>query len=287
MKHNPHIDWSSCRIASWSLFSLPLTSALPSASTESAPVENTTPDLSSVSQEYYDLQEFFSKQKALSLPPNWPYEFAIDLLSEAPLPTSQLYNLSKHDWEAMGKYIKESFAVGFIHPSSSLLGEGCFFFFWKEGQEPSSMYWLPGPNKIRIKNKCPLPLINCFWATARRYNIHQTRPLQRLCFWSASEKVMNGGHFEYLLMPFGLITAPAVFQALVNYFSNIFVFVNLDDALIFSKLLAEHQVHVHSVLQYLLENGLYVKAEKCEFHSSICLFPRIYFDRRAGEDGPS
>lgn len=93
---------------------------------------------------------------------------------------------------------------------------------------------------------------------------------------------MNGGHFEYLLMPFGLITAPAVFQTQVNYFLNIFVFVNLDDALICSKLLAEHQVHVHSVLQCLLKNRLYVKAEKCEFHSSICLFLRIYFDWRAG-----
>lgn len=84
---------------------------------------------------------------------------------------------------------------------------------------------------------------------------------------------MNGGHFEYLLMPFGLITAPAAFQTLVNYFLNIFVFVNLDDALIFSTLLAEHQVHVQSVLQFLLENGSYVKVEKCELHSSICLFP--------------
>lgn len=63
-------------------------------------------------------------------------------------------------------------------------------------------------------------------------------------------------------MPFGLTNAPAVFQALVNDvrrdFLNIFVY--LDNILIFSKFLQEHQVHIRAVLQHLLENRLYVKA---------------------------
>lgn len=42
----------------------------------------------------------------------------------------------------------------------------------------------------------------------------------------------------------------------------------LDDILIFSRTLEEHHVHVRSVLQRLLDNRLYVKAEKCEFHAS-------------------
>jgi hypothetical protein len=45
------------------------------------------------------------------------------------------------------------------------------------------------------------------------------------------------GHFEYRVLPFGLANAPAVFQALVNDvlrdMLNIFVFVYLDDILIF------------------------------------------------------
>lgn len=93
-------------------------------------------------------------------------------------------------------------------------------------------------------------------------------------------------------MPFCLTTAPALFQVLVNDvlrdFLNIFVFVYLDNILIFSKSLEEHLVHVRSVLQWLLENRLYVKAEKCEFHATArCLFPRSHFGWRAGEDGPS
>lgn len=40
-----------------------------------------------------------------------------------------------------------------------------------------------------------------------------------------------------------------------------------------SMSLEEYQIHVHSVLQRLLENCLYVVAEKCEFHSSLISFP--------------
>ncbi len=55
-------------------------------------------------------------------------------------------------------------------------------------------------------------------------------------------------HYKYLVMPFGLTKAPAVFQALVNdvlwYMLNRFVFVFLDHILIFSKSRKEHVYHV-------------------------------------------
>ena len=85
---------------------------------------------------------------------------------------------------------------------------------------------------------------------------------------------MAMGHWEYLVMPFGLTNAPAVFQALINNvlkdMINQFVFVYLDDILIFSK--EEHQHYVRKVLQCLLENRLYVKAENCEFFCSSTAF---------------
>lgn len=56
------------------------------------------------------------------------------------------------------------------------------------------------------------------------------------------------GHFEYLVMPFGLKNAPAVFRALVNDVLgdclNRFVFVYLDDILIYSLSIEEHVQHV-------------------------------------------
>ena len=59
------------------------------------------------------------------------------------------------------------------------------------------------------------------------------------------------GHFEYLVMPFGLTSAPTVFQNLVNNvlcdFLNCSVFVYLDDILIFSCNQEEHVQHVRQV----------------------------------------
>ena len=58
-------------------------------------------------------------------------------------------------------------------------------------------------------------------------------------------------------MPFDITNAPAVLQALVSDvlcdMLNWFIFVYLDDILVFSN----------SVLQRLLENQPFVKAEKC------------------------
>ncbi|KAF7640827.1 hypothetical protein LDENG_00011580, partial [Lucifuga dentata] len=51
-----------------------------------------------------------------------------------------------------------------------------------------------------------------------------------------------------------------------------FVFIYLDDILIFSRSRDEHVHHVQSVLQHLLENSLFCKAEKCEFHVSSVSF---------------
>lgn len=49
---------------------------------------------------------------------------------------------------------------------------------------------------------------------------------------------------------------------------NQFVFVYLDDILVFSQLLPQHIQRVRQVLERLLENQLYVKAEKWEFHQN-------------------
>ncbi len=77
-------------------------------------------------------------------------------------------------------------------------------------------------------------------------------------------------------MRFGLTNAPAVFQALVNDvlrdFLNHFVFVYLGGILIFSKNMSDHVSHVRQVLQWLLENKLFTKAEKCEFHAKTVSF---------------
>ncbi len=77
-------------------------------------------------------------------------------------------------------------------------------------------------------------------------------------------------------MPFGLSNSPAVFQTLVNDVLrdvvNRFVFVYLDDILIFSQNERDHIQHVRLVLQRLLENRFFSKLEKCEFHAQSVPF---------------
>src|SRR5437762_9975206 len=71
-------------------------------------------------------------------------------------------------------------------------------------------------------------------------------------------------------MPFGLCNAPGSFQDYVNdvirEYLDKFAVAYLDDILIYSNTLEEHILHVRQVLKKLLEHGLFVKLEKCEFH---------------------
>jgi hypothetical protein len=70
-------------------------------------------------------------------------------------------------------------------------------------------------------------------------------------------------------MPFGLANAPVAFMDLMNQafqeFLDQFVVVFIDDILIYSKSLEEHEDHLRIVLQKLREERLYAKFFKCEF----------------------
>jgi hypothetical protein len=64
--------------------------------------------------------------------------------------------------------------------------------------------------------------------------------------WKTAFNTVSG-HYEYLVMPFGLNNAPAMFLALVNdvvcNMLNRFVFLYLDDSLVFSRSTQEHVLH--------------------------------------------
>jgi hypothetical protein len=77
------------------------------------------------------------------------------------------------------------------------------------------------------------------------------------------------GHYEFLVMPFGLSNAPATFQSLMNqvFVAQLrkYVLVFFDDILIYSPSLAEHTHHLTKVLQILRDNSLTAKMTKCTF----------------------
>ena len=75
-------------------------------------------------------------------------------------------------------------------------------------------------------------------------------------------------------MPEGLTNAPAAFQQFMNdIFTDMIdvnVIVYLDDILVYSDNLTEHKQHVLEVLWRLRANGLFARADKCEFHVTSC-----------------
>jgi len=135
-----------------------------------------------------------------------------------------------------------------------------------------------GLNRITVKNRYPLPLIsemldrlsNCklFTKLDLRDAYHRLR-IKEGDEWKTAFKTRYG-HYEYLVMPFGLANAPASFQAYINRALGNLVdticVVYLDDILIYSRNENQHVGHVKEILRRLREWGLYAKPSKCKFH---------------------
>jgi hypothetical protein len=132
-------------------------------------------------------------------------------------------------------------------------------------------------NKMTIKNKYPLPRIDDLFDQLRgatifskidlRSGYHQVQikdeDIHKTTFRT------RYGHYEFVVVPFGLTNAPTTFMFLMNNvlnkFLDKFVLVFIDDILIYSKRREEHEEHLKSVLQVLREHKLYAKFSKCDF----------------------
>jgi Reverse transcriptase (RNA-dependent DNA polymerase) len=76
-------------------------------------------------------------------------------------------------------------------------------------------------------------------------------------------------YFEYTVMPFGLINAPATFQSYINEalrgYLDIFCIAYLDDIMVYSERVEDYEEHVRKVLERLRQYSLYAKLSKCLF----------------------
>ncbi|KAI3715043.1 hypothetical protein L6452_22009 [Arctium lappa] len=132
-------------------------------------------------------------------------------------------------------------------------------------------------NKVTVKNKYPLPRIDdlfdqlqgtgCFSKIDLRSGYHQVKvkedDIPKTVFQT------HYGHYEFLVMSFGLTNAPAMFMDLMNRVCRPFldksVIVFIDDILIYSKDESDHARHLRNVLEVLRKEKLYAKFSKCEF----------------------
>ena len=91
--------------------------------------------------------------------------------------------------------------------------------------------------------------------------------------WKATFQT-NCGLFEPLVMFFGLTNSPATFQTMMDdifedLISEGVVVVYLDDILIFTETLEEHQKVTRRVLELLEKHKLYLRPDKCEFEKTM------------------
>jgi hypothetical protein len=132
-------------------------------------------------------------------------------------------------------------------------------------------------NEVTIKNKYPLPWIedlfdqmkgaSVFLKIDLRSGYHQLKiqesDIPKTAFHT------RYGLYEYTVMSFGLTNAPPYFMYLMNKvfmeYLDKFIVVFIDDILVFSKTMEEHEEHLRLVLEKLRSNQLYAKFSKCEF----------------------
>jgi hypothetical protein len=144
---------------------------------------------------------------------------------------------------------------GFIRPSSSPWGCPALFVSMKDKDLCLCVDYRLS-NAVTIKNKYPLPRIEILFdqlAGAQvfskidlRSGYHRTKiraeDVPKTAF------TMRYGLYEYLVMPFGLTNAPAHFMYLMNSIFLLeldrFVVVFIDDILIYSKSMEEHEEHL-------------------------------------------
>ena len=132
-------------------------------------------------------------------------------------------------------------------------------------------------NKKTVKNIYPLPRIDGLSRQLKETTVFSKIDLPSGYYQLEIKKEnvpkmtfrTKYGHYEFLVMLFGLNNAPATFMDLMNHvfheYLDKFIVVFIHDILIYSKNAKEHEEHLRITLQLLMEKQLYAKFKKCKF----------------------
>ncbi|GJP51499.1 hypothetical protein CLOM_g10662, partial [Closterium sp. NIES-68] len=186
------------------------------------------------------------------------------------------YRLSPTELTDMKKQIEYLLAKGLIRPSTSPYGAPVLFTPKPDGSLRMCIDYR-ALNKQTIKNKYPIPRIDDMLDQLRGATVFSKLDL-RSGYWQirmADNSIHKTalrtryGSYEYLVMPFGLTNAPATFQAEMNHILRPLldecVVVYLDDILIYSRDMKQHDEHLRRVFEILRRERFYVKLSKSEF----------------------
>ncbi|KAL0554252.1 hypothetical protein IC582_008169 [Cucumis melo] len=190
------------------------------------------------------------------LPPPREVDFAIELESGTAPISRAPYRMAPVELKELKLQLQELLDKDFIRPSVSPWGAPVLFVKKKDGSMRLCIDCRE-LNKVTVKNRYPLPRIDelfdqlqgatVFSKIDLRSGYHQLRirdnDIPKTAFRS------RYGHYEFIVMSFGLTNAPAVFMDLMNRAFKDFL----------------DSFHLHQVLETLRASKLYAKFSKCEF----------------------
>ena len=154
-------------------------------------------------------------------------------------------------------------------------------------------------NRVTVRNKYPLPHIDDLFDQLQgaqvfsKIDLHSGYHQLKIKSEDIPKTAFRTryGHYEFLVMPFGLTNAPTVFMDLMNRvfheYLGRFVIVFIDDILIFSKSMEDHEECLRIVFQILREKKLYAKFKKCEFWLDQVVFLGHVISKAGISVGPS
>ncbi len=210
------------------------------------------------------------------LPPRRRVDHAIEMMPGVAPPAKAPYKMSHEELKKLKLQLEELLAKGYIKPNKSPYGAPVHFVHKKDGTLRMCVDYR-ALNKATVKNRYPLLRIDDLFDRLSRAKVFSRIDLRSKYYQiriakGDQEKTAcrtRYGSYEFLVMPFGLTNAPATFCTLMNdifrEWLDDFVVVYIDNILIYSGSLEEHEEHLRKVFQRLSENKLYAKLEKCKF----------------------
>ncbi|GBG63348.1 hypothetical protein CBR_g37705 [Chara braunii] len=208
--------------------------------------------------------------------PDRPIRHEIILEDGAVPPRGCIYRMSEEELSVLRAQLDDLLKKGWIRPSSSPYGVPVLF-VRKKNKDLRLCIDYRKLNAQTIRNVGPLPRIDdllerlggakFFSKLDLKSGYHQLEIQQEDLYKTAFKT--RYGHFEWLVMLFGLTNAPTTFQAAMTtkfrHMLDRFVLIYLDDILVYSRSLDEHVEHLRTVLEWLRQAKYKANRDKCEF----------------------
>ena len=230
-----------------------------------------------VPEAFREFIPIMTSEAAMVLPGHTPYDHMIELKEGSVPPWGPIYTLNELELEELRNWLKRMTDMCAVRLSKSPCSSPILFIPKCHGRGLRLCVDYRGLNKVTIPNRYPLP------------NMDELRERVRRSRWFTRLDLKNGYHlvrlkpgdewktafrsryglYEYTIMPFVLMNAPATFQSMINHIFRDMLDVGtiafMDDILLHAETRKEHDLIALEVLKRLRDNRLCIAPDKCEW----------------------